>query len=100
MILISDDGSEAPGHIHLTAGMPSLKVPALPYASPGLLENQVMKLGHTSMMSCNEDTLECWTLNLGDDAWVPSVKMLLRHQWNECHMDFGADIMLFGGGGM
>ena len=99
MILIPDDGSQAPSHIHLTAGMPSLKVPALPYAEPGLLENLVTKLGLTRMMSCKQDTLECWTLKLGDDAWVPHTHMLLRHQWNECRMDFGSDIMLFGGGG-
>ena len=99
LILIADVGTGAPSHIYLTDDMPSIDVPPLPYAVSGFMENQVMKLGPTSMMSCKEASQQCWSLNLGDDAWVPSVNMLLRHKWNECHMDFGSDIMLFGGGG-
>ena len=99
MILIPDDGDVSPSHIHLTDGMPSLAVPPLPYAVSGFMENQVVKLGRTRLMSCKEVTSECWSISLGDDVWAPAPSMLLRHQWNECHMDFGVDIMLFGGGG-
>ena len=99
MILIADDGNGAPDHIHLTPGLPSLEIPPLPYAQAGQFkENQIMKLGPTRLMSCKEDTNECWTLNLGDNTWVKAADMLLRHYYNECHLDFGSMIMLFGGG--
>ena len=80
--------------------MPSLSIPTLPYTPSGTItENLVMNLGPTSLMTCNEVTLECWSLKLGDDAWVRTADMLFRHVYTQCHMDFGLTKMLFGGGG-
>ena len=99
VILIPLVGNGAPNHIHLSSGMPSISVPTLPYTPSGTItDNLVMKLGPTSLMSCNEATLECWSLKLGNDAWARSADMLFAHPYTQCHMDFGSTKMLFGGG--
>ena len=74
-------------------------IPDVPYAAAGAFaDSLVLKLGPTRVMACHDVSLECWTLDLGDSAWIRSSDLLFRHDWTlRCHIDLDNALMVQGG---
>ena len=100
LVFIPQSGNEVASLQNLVATDHSeYTLPAVPYAKAGEnSESLVLQLSPTRVLACNDASRECWTLDLGDNAWKRSADLLFNHRWClRCHLDFGYARMVLGG---